>query len=200
LDASQALDDTLRSTLSEAYRLIKRGVTDRRNAMHTPSVATLGLDGRPRIRTVVLRDFDEGAGTLRFHTDRRSEKVSELARDPRIGVHFYDEAAKVQLRIDGSAAIHCEGIVADAAWIASQRMSRVCYGTDPAPGSVIERADAFRLPNLDPEIAAGREHFSAIVVTISAIEWLWLKSGGHRRATFRFRNGAESVESQWLAP
>ena len=63
--------------------------------MHTPSVATLGLDGRPRIRTVVLRDFDEGAGTLRFHTDRRSEKVSELARDPRIGVHFYDEAAKV---------------------------------------------------------------------------------------------------------
>jgi hypothetical protein len=79
-------------------------------------------------------------------------------------------------------------------------MSRVCYGTDPAPGSVIERADAFRLPGLDPEIAAGREHFSAIVITISAIEWLWLKSGGHRRAIFRFKNGTESVESQWLAP
>ncbi len=200
MDASQAFDDTLRSTLAEAYRLIERGVKDRRNAMHTPSVATIGIDGRPRIRTVVLRDFNEAARTLRFHTDRRSEKVSELARDPRIGVHFYDEVAKVQIRIDGSAAIHCEGAIAEAAWTASQRMSRVCYGTDPAPGSVIERADAFRLPGLDPEIAAGREHFSAIVVTISAIEWLWLKSGGHRRAMFRFKNGTESVESQWLAP
>lgn len=200
MDASQALDDTLRSTLAEAYRLIERGVKDRRNAMHTPSVATIGIDGRPRIRTVVLRDFNEAARTLRFHTDRRSEKVAELARDPRIGVHFYDEVAKVQIRIDGSAAIHREGTVAETAWTASQRMSRVCYGTDPAPGSVIERADAFHLPGLDPEIAAGREHFSAIVVTISAIEWLWLKSGGHRRAMFRFKNGTESVESQWLAP
>lgn len=200
MDASQALDDTLRSTLAEAYRLIERGVKDRRNAMHTPSVATIGIDGRPRIRTVVLRDFNEAARTLRFHTDRRSEKVAELARDPRIGVHFYDEVAKVQIRIDGSAAIHREGTVAETAWTASQRMSRVCYGTDPAPGSVIERADAFHLPGLDPEIAAGREHFSAIVVTISAIEWLWLKSGGHRRAMFRFGNGSEIIESQWLAP
>lgn len=168
--------------------------------MHTPSVATLGLDGRPRIRTVVLREFNEACGMLRFHTDRRSEKVSELARDPRIGVHFYDDAAKVQLRIDGNATIHCEGAVADAAWLASQRMSRVCYGTDPAPGSVIERADAFRLPDIELEIAAGREHFAAIVVTISAIEWLWLKSGGHRRALFRFKNGIECVDLQWLAP
>ena len=63
----------------------------------------------------------------------------------------------------------------------------------------METADAFALPSTDEEIAAGRVHFRAVVITIETLEWLWLAHGGHRRAEFRVApDGA--VSARWLVP
>ena len=73
------LDDVL----AESFRLLARGVADRRSPFHTPTLASLNADGAPSLRTVVLRGFDPARRELRVHTDARSAKLAELAAEPR---------------------------------------------------------------------------------------------------------------------
>ncbi len=192
-----AFYDNLDMTLAEAWRLLERGVTDRRSGFHTPVLASLRADGRPTARTVVLRAADPEARILRFHTDRRSGKYPEIAADPRVALQFYDPGAKVQLRIDGRATIHADDALARQAWAGSRSMSRACYRVAPGPGTEIGRpAEAVIDPTGGGE--AGREHFAAVTVEIEAIEWLYLAAAGHRRA--RFLWNSDGVSATWLVP
>jgi pyridoxamine 5'-phosphate oxidase len=189
----------LSETLAESWRLIMRGAADRRSAFHHPTLATIGLDGRPRLRTVILRGCDAGRRSLRFHTDVRSEKVGEIGRDPRVSLQFYDPTSKIQLRLDGTATVNTDNAVADAAWEASRNFSRQCYGVMPGPGAGIAAGADFTLPVVSNEgTAPGRVNFCAVTVEIASLEWLYLASAGHRRALFRWDGGA--VKGQWLAP
>ncbi len=189
--------DDLDATLRHAWACLTRGVKDRRSPFHTPSIATLGLDGRPRMRTVVLRAVDVAARNFRFHTDIRGLKVAEIKRDPRVALHVYDARDKFQLRMEGRAEIVGEGETADAAWDGSRMMSRACYATQPAPGTEMDAPDGFALPKSDAEINAGRENFSAVVVTVERIETLYLDHAGHRRAAFDLAAQGTGV---WLTP
>jgi hypothetical protein len=190
--------DDLRAVLAGIWDRLERGVTDRRSAFHAPTLATLGLDGRPRARTVVLRGTERADRTLRFHCDARSDKFAELDAEPRVALHAYDAASKFHVRAEGVATLHRADTVADRAWNASRPASRVGYGTEPAPGSVIERGDAYALPADDEAVAAGRANFAAVVVKVRTFEYLHLAFAGHRRARFRFEG--ERVEASWLAP
>ena len=197
--AAGLADDGLRDVLGEAFRLLARGVADRRSAFHTPTLATVDLDGRPRLRTVVLRAFDARGPELRVHTDARSAKVAEIAAMPMVGLHAYDPGGRIQVRIDARATLHHGDAIARDARIASRAMSRVCYGTEPAPGSLIPAADAFVLPKSPDEVEAGAVHFVVVACRLTALEWLDLAHTGHRRASFAFaQDGA--VAGRWLAP
>ena len=175
--------DDLDATREHALALLARGVKDRRSAMHTFTVGTVGLDGTPRQRTVVNRGYDAETRTLRFHTDARSPKLDELRRDPRASVHVYDPRAKLQLRMDVRAAIHVADMLRQAAWDATRDFSRECYRVVPAPGDVAESPSAIAFtPGDDPE--EGVENFVAVTLRIHALEWLYLAHQGHRRARF----------------
>jgi pyridoxamine 5'-phosphate oxidase len=190
--------DDLVGTLAEAWRLLARGAADRRSGFHTPMAASLGRDGRPRARVIVLRGADPQTWTLRFHTDRRSEKFGELLADPRIALSGYDAGNKIQMRIEGRATLHTDDALADAAWLGSREMSRAVYGILPGPGQELVQANAFTLPGQSDEIAAGRSNFCAVTVQAETLEWLYLASSGHRRALFERRGRA--VTSNWLSP
>lgn len=192
--------DILDQSRSDCFHLLARAVADRRAPMHTPTVATIGCDGRPRARVVVLRAFDAAVRTLRFHTDVRSEKYRELQADPRIALTFYDAGAKLQLRIEGEAVLHHGDDIADKAWQESQAMSRHCYATMPAPGSVIGEGGAFELPMGRDLTDEGKPHFVAVVTRFHSLEWLWLGSDGHRRARFMWRTSETEPQSEWLVP
>ena len=58
----------------------------------TMTLATIGLDGYPSARTVLLSAFD--GERLHFHTDTRSRKAAELAAVPRasVTIHWPDAA------------------------------------------------------------------------------------------------------------
>lgn len=85
-----AFADDLDEMLAHAWRQLARGVEDRRSPFHTPSVATIGLDGRPRVRTVVLRGVEPSGARLRVHTDARAGEIAEFDADPRVALHGYD--------------------------------------------------------------------------------------------------------------
>jgi hypothetical protein len=90
--------DDLDEVLAEAFRLLARGVAERRSAFRTPTVATVGSDGAPRIPTVVLRRFEPAARRLTLHTDRRAAKLVDIAHQPSVALHVYDARAGRQTR------------------------------------------------------------------------------------------------------
>ena len=189
----------LSQVLVAAFEVLASGAQDRRSAFHTPVFASLGLDGRPLSRVIVLRAFDPEQRSLRFHTDLRTHKVEQIRHDPRVSLTFYDPALKLQIRCEGQAHLHHHDDVSAKAWEASQRMSKVCYGTAPAPGQVIGQADDFALPDDPGEIAAGQENFCAVVTQVTTLEWLWLGFRGHRRARFIWDDNGH-VDGVWLVP
>jgi hypothetical protein len=186
--------DDLDGTLAEAFRLLSRGVADRRSPFHTPCLGTVDAAGAPVLRTVVLRGFDPASRRLRIHTDLRSGKAAELRANPAVALHGYDQAAQVQLRLSGTATLHARDEVADAAWAASRPFSRRCYATPDAPGTPCATP-----PDAPTDEAAGRPHFAAVIIAFDRLEWLWLAAAGHRRA--RFAWGADGAFSAtWLVP
>jgi pyridoxamine 5'-phosphate oxidase len=190
---------SLDEALAACWRALQEGVRDRRSPAHTPVLSTVGLDGRPRSRVVVLREAEPSRRLVRFHTDRRSAKAFEIERDPRVSLLVYDAPAKLQIRLEGSAVLHASGPEAERAWNASRPFSRVCYGIDPGPGSAIGDCDAFALP-IEPDLVeAGRSNFMAVIVTIAGVEMLSLRHEGHRRARFEWTGDGE-LSGTWLAP
>ncbi|MDM7887755.1 pyridoxamine 5'-phosphate oxidase family protein [Curtobacterium sp. RHCJP20] len=68
----------------------------------TMTLSTLGLDGYPSARTVLLSRFD--GERLHFHTDSRSRKAAELAALPRAAVTLVWPEAARQLVVVGDVA------------------------------------------------------------------------------------------------
>ena len=193
-----AFYDDLDATFSEVWRLLAEGAAQGRSGFHLPTLATLGADGAPRMRVVVLRAADRADGSLRFHCDRRSDKAAEIQARPACALAAYDHGAKVQIRIEGRASLHTDDAVADAAWAGSRAMSRVCYGSEPAPGTALEAGGAYALPDEAAAGTLGRPHFAAVVVRVERLDFLYLDRRGHRRAGWR--RSEPGWQGGWLAP
>lgn len=72
--------------------------------LHEPNamvVATVGADGRPSSRMVLLKGFD--ADGFRFFTNIFSRKGRELARNPACSLLFPWHLLERQVRVDGTA-------------------------------------------------------------------------------------------------
>lgn len=192
-----AFYDDLDASLAELWRLLADGAEHGRSGFHLPTLATIGADG-PRLRTVVLREADGRAGTLRFHCDRRSHKAAELSADPACALAAYDGGTKIQIRVEGRASLHTDDAEAEAAWAGSRPMSRVCYGADPGPGTSLPAGDAYILPGEAEATVTGRRHFCAVRVEALRLDFLYLDRRGHRRAAWR-RDGT-AWAGRWVAP
>jgi pyridoxine/pyridoxamine 5'-phosphate oxidase len=196
--------NTLDAVLADIWTRLVRGGADRRSAFHTPIVASMSSDGAPQQRVMVLRKCIEADATMRFHTDLRSTKVSEIGDGARVSVLGYDPVAKIQIRASGLAMISNAGEQADAAWAASSPSSRRCYLTRHAPGSVSEKPISglpaslkTRVPERS-ETEAGRVNFAVLTIKLDTLEWLYLAHDGHVRARFSRMEGA--WKGKWLIP
>lgn len=192
-----AFYDDLDLTLAEAWRLLSEGADQRDVPFHTPTLATVGLDGQPQIRTVVLRGVDTDRWALRVHTDARSAKVPEIVANPAISVHGYDPHRKVQVRMMGRATVHRDDPIADDAWhhspLGCRRIYRglsTCGGALPSPYDVTEERSGLA--------EAGRDNFCVVLCRIRSLEWLYLAAKGHRRARFVWQG--DHLSGTWLVP
>ncbi|MEN3793155.1 pyridoxamine 5'-phosphate oxidase family protein [Fulvimarina sp. MAC3] len=200
--------DDLSGTLDNALAELSAAVSDRGHGFRTFTIASIDRSGAPSARIVVLRAVDPRNSQLRFHTDLRSHKVSELSEDDRVSLVFYDKDRKLQLRVSGRAVVKSIGDgddLAARAFEASQPMSRKCYRVEPGSGALIDQPDGYAHAGVsdrdDGDIAAdpGAEHFAAVVVTFERVEVLYLASEGHRRSRFD-RNDDGAFEGVWLTP
>lgn len=65
------------------------------------SVATVGPDGQPSLRTVLLKYFD--ASGFVFYTNLDSRKSQEISANPRVALLFYWAEISRQVKITGTA-------------------------------------------------------------------------------------------------
>lgn len=180
------------------WSLLEDGVIDRRSAFHTPAVATVGKDGRPNLRTVVLRHASKAAWTLGFHTDRRSPKFAALRTHRQASFLIYDPPAKIQVLCSGSVELHNNNDRSHAAWQRSHPMSRVCYTQVQAPGTPLDGPEHAEWQTADGS-AMGQQNFVVVVARLQTIEWLHLSAQGNRRALFS-RDEAGHLSRTWIAP
>ncbi|WP_233852685.1 pyridoxamine 5'-phosphate oxidase family protein [Paraburkholderia sp. HD33-4] len=163
-------------------------------------IATLGLDGAPRARTVVLRQINRSQSAVTFHTDIRSEKVAELKKDPRIAVVACDLEAGLQIRLEGIATIVDRGERKDTVWNANRPRTLILYRAPLRPGTPIgSPGDAHVPPECDDaERSAGSENFCLVDIEVSKIDYLDLSPSGHVRV--RFIRDSDSWQGIWVAP
>lgn len=178
-----------------AWAMLAEGAADRRAAFHQVQVASVARDGRPEVRTVVLRKVDCSARCLGFHTDVRSAKFAALTACPDVELHAYDHAAKVQVRARGRAVLHhCDATTA-ALWAAMRTHARAVYAQPPAPGTALGAPGGAGGPPLDD--AAAFANFVLVDVRLAEVEWVYLAATGHRRARLCY---FPEKMATWVAP
>ena len=90
------------------------------------------------------------------------------------------------------------------AWKKTKHMSRKCYLTTHAPGTISEKPTSGisdEIENLKytlKESASGYKNFCVIETKINSIEWLFLAAKGHRKAKFQYLNN--EIKKYWLTP
>lgn len=179
-----AAPPTLDDLLDQIWAGLARAVRDRHSNWRTPGLATIGTDGAPELRTVVLRGADRAGASLRLFTDARSAKAAQIAREPRVALLFWDPRAQAQLRATGTAQIAGD----PKAFAALPEAARALYAAAPPPGSPIEAPDAFATES-------DAAHFAVLKIRLAAFEHLVLATP-HRRARFDLSRGTAT----WLVP
>ena len=183
---------------------LTRGVKDRKHAFHNPVFCNVDQDGGVDSRVVVLRKFDPINMILNFHTDYRSPKVSNLKKNNKSMLVFYDHKLKIQMRIKTTSIINYQNEIAKEMWDKTKLLSRKCYLTSKDPSSLTtlpEDGIPEHLIGKEPEFEEsekGYKNFTVIENKINEIDWLYLKISGHRRLNLLFQNN--KPQFQWLIP
>ena len=189
--------ESLEETLDTSMKILEDAIENRRNVFHTPVLSTFS-DSKINSRVIVLRGFDPVKRTLRIHTDSRSRKIKDISENSDATLLGYDPDLKIQLKLHGSIDIHYQDNIADLAWKDSQEMSKVCYSISESPGKEIDDPGNYDVDSENININEGYKNFSVINFHFNSLEFLYLRSSGHRRSIHVWE--AEELISSWMVP
>ena len=180
---------TLQEVEAAVWMELALAVRDKAHAWRTPVLATIemGVDGpRAEARTVVLREVDASARTLRFCTDSRSPKVRQLRARPDATLVMWSQPLGWQLRCAVRVVLAEDSQDVAARWERLKASPAAQdYMSPLAPGAVLG----------SPFSEPGHEsHFAVATAQVQSIDWLELHPEGHRRALLA------ATDRLWLQP
>lgn len=152
-----------------------REATSRRTGFTLGFLATTGVGGGPRVRAVILRNFDQAPARIYFATHMHSDKIAEIQEEPRVALTLYDDS--VQLRIRGTASI-ADDVERHGAWEGLAQHSQQIYAPVGRPGEAIETAE------LADDAGTAFERFALIRIDLEHLDWLDLAADPHQRWQF----------------
>ena len=191
----------LKEIQNKYWSMLEEAVVNRGSPFRIPVFICTNqneIDGR----IVVLRKSDRKNNILQFHTDFRSSKVNIIKQNNNASLVFYDKEEKIQLRVKVSCIVNNQNNITDEAWKKTQHISRRCYLTDDAPGTISKKPTSGMISKLEDfdytmeQSEVGYKNFTVIQCKIQSFEWLYLAAKGHRRAKFDIEKKTES----WLVP
>jgi len=186
--------DQISETLSTAESILDNAVDNAKTLFHTLILSSLD-EGKIASRVVVLREFNSKERYLRFHTDARAPKIKHFQKNSNASILGYDPALKIQLKLQGNVEVHLKDDVTIASWNESTTRSKKCYSVEG--GSSLEIDNPAEYDIRDVNIEDGYLNFAVIKFTYTSLEFLYLKSSGHRRAVHSWD---EELTSNWLVP
>ena len=186
--------DQISETLSTAESILDNAVDNAKTLFHTLILSSLD-EGKIASRVVVLREFNSKERYLRFHTDARAPKIKHFQKNSNASILGYDPALKIQLKLQGNVEVHLKDDVTIASWNESTTRSKKCYSVEG--GSSLEIDYPAEYDIRDVNIEDGYLNFAVIKFTYTSLEFLYLKSSGHRRAVHSWD---EELTSNWLVP
>ena len=188
---------TLEETLDASFKVLENAVENRRSFFHTPVLSTFS-DSKINSRVIVLRAFDPEKRILRIHSDSRSRKIKDVSENSDATLLGYDPGLKIQLKLHGSIDTHYQDNIADLAWRDSQEMSKVCYSISESPGKEIDDPGKYDVDSENINIDEGYKNFAVINFHFNSLEFLYLRSSGHRRSIHVWET--EELRSNWMVP
>jgi pyridoxamine 5'-phosphate oxidase len=182
------------------WEYLNSGAGPGRSPLTLMQAATVGLDGSPQVRTIVLRKANEASSSISFVSDARSPKVAELIRDPRISLVGYDPEANVQIRLNGQALIQAKGPETRAAWNTFQDHTLMLFRKPLAAGTPIQFPAEGHVKSTGepPQGHDGYENLALIEVSLTCLEWLDVSGQDHERVVYRRSEGHWA--GSWIAP
>ena len=184
----------LDQTLNSADLILSDAVANATTLFHTPVVSS--IKGKEVVsRVMVLREFNLANKMMRFHTDYRAAKIKQFTENNSVSVIGYDPDLKIQIKLQGKIRVHHDDEVTELAWKESNGRSKKCYSIkDGSTKEILEPSD---YDIQDFEVEDGYENFAVLIFNFNTLEFLYLKSSGHRRAIHRWE---DNLKSTWLVP
>lgn len=196
LHAQDLADDPMVQIARWVDAAVDAGVTEP-NAM---TLATVGPDGAPSARVVLLRGLDDG---LVFYTNYDSRKGRELAGDPRAAAVLCWVDLSRQIRVTGTCR-RVSPAVSDTYWASRPPASRLSSAASPQSRIIADAAE------LADRVAALRErhpdgdvprpaHWGGFRLRPATVElWQGRRDRLHERLLYRREGDAWTLER--LAP
>ena len=181
-------------TLESADLILNNAVENAKTLFHTLAVSSID-NNQIATRVMVLREFNLKERYIRFHTDYRAAKIDHYSENNSASVLGYDPNLKIQIKLQGSISVHYNDYLTQAAWEGSTTRSKKCYSVKG--GSTLEISDPKEYDLKDGNIEDGYMNFAVLKFSFNNLEFLHLKSSGHRRALHSWN---ESFASTWLVP
>lgn len=181
-------------TLESANLILTNAVENAKTLFHTLAVSSVD-NNQIATRVMVLREFNLKERYIRFHTDYRAAKIDHYSENNSASVLGYDPNLKIQIKLQGSISVHYNDHVTQAAWEGSTTRSKKCYSVKG--GSTLKISDPKEYDLKDGNIEDGYINFAVLKFSFDSLEFLHLKSSGHRRALHSWK---EEFESSWLVP
>ena len=186
--------DQISDTLGTAELILDDAVENAKTLFHTLVLSSHDED-KIVSRVVVLREFNLKERYLRFHTDARAPKIKHFKKNSNASLLGYDPALKIQLKLQGSVDVHFNDDVTKLSWNESTTRSKKCYSVEGGSSLKIENPSEYDLK--DGNIEDGYLNFAVLKFKYTSLEFLYLKSSGHRRAIHSWNEG---LVSNWLVP
>jgi pyridoxamine 5'-phosphate oxidase len=115
------------------------------------SLATVGADGQPSVRTVLLKAFD--ARGFVFYTNKRSRKAGQIESTHRAALCFFWQPLMQQVLVEGQIT-DVDDSQADAYWVTRPRISQIGAWASSQSEVMTDRAE------LDRRYAEYEERFA----------------------------------------
>ena len=152
------------------------------------ALATVSGDGKPEVRTVVLRDVSRVSSILQVNTDVVSAKVAALNVNPYAELLYWNEKTALQLRLKTRVEIKKDDETA-LIWPTVPEASRGNYGSSPETGTPISSV-------FDYEKLGLARNFAILVFHVDEVDIVEL-GDRHRRAQFC---KSSDWAGQWIVP
>jgi len=180
-------DQIWNSVISE----LQKGVDEKAHPFKFATLATLGLERLPRLRTIKLREFEPESLRMTFYTDSRSKKILHIKENNKVSLLLYHPDKLMQLRIEGLAIRERDEAVLQDHWSRVEGASQKDYTTSSAPGTEIKHPEKIEYIERD-------DFFSVVYILPFKVEYLKLKRPHHLRVRFSKREG--NWKSDYLVP